>query len=121
MLKTYPMMLLVCAAVAVGGTGCATQPSVKAPTVTVDALAKQLGVSSALLAAALRAGYNPETHDGKTVFCRHEEQTGSMVPTSTCEDPARLQVDLEARQQFVQDVHQRVLQTPDTQRPGGTP
>lgn len=117
MLKTYPMMLLMCAAVAVGGSGC-TQPSVKGPTITMDALAKQLGVSSSLLQAALRAGYSPEIRSGKTEFCRHEELTGTMVPTKICEDPARLQIDLANRQQFVDDVHQRVDVSVDTKRPG---
>ena len=122
MRKLYPMMILMCAAVAVGAAGCA-QPSVKGPTITMDALAKQLGVSSALLTGALRAGYSPEIRGGKTVFCSHEEHTGSLVPVRTCEDPAQLQIDLETRQQFVDDVHQRVQQTVDTKRPGppGTP
>ena len=115
--KIRPMLLLVCAAVAVGGAGC-TQPSVKPPTITLDALAKQLGVSSTVLALALRSGYNPEIEDGKTVFCLHGEQTGSMVPTRSCVDAARLQIELQTRQQFVDDVHGRVQQSVDTPRPG---
>ena len=118
MRKTHSMMLLVSMAIAIGGAGCA-QPSVKPPTITLDALAKKLGVSSALLELALRAGYNPETEDGKTVFCRLGEQTGSMVPTRCCEDVTRLQIDLQTRQQFVNDVQERVQRSVDTQRPGG--
>lgn len=119
MRKHYPMMILMCAAVAVGGAGCA-QPSVKGPTITVDALAKQLGVSSALLTVALRAGYTTEIEGGETRFCRHEEPTGSMVPILRCEDASRLQIDLQARQQFVDDVRQRVGQTAISSRPGGS-
>lgn len=120
MLKTYPMTLLMCAAVALGGTGC-TQPSVKGPTITMDALAKQLGVSGSLLQAALRAGYSPEIQRGKTMFCRHEEHIGTLVPTRSCEDPERLQVDLETRQQFVDDLHRQVDVSVDTQRPSPAP
>lgn len=120
MLKTYPMMLLMCAAVAVGGTGC-SQPTVKGPTITMDALAKQLGVSPSLLQAALRAGYSPEIRGDKTVFCHHDEPIGSMVPTRTCEDPEKLQIELATRQQFTDDVRQRVEQSVDTRRPGSGP
>lgn len=118
--KSYPPLLL-CVSVAVAAAGCATQPSPKPPTITLAALAKQLGVSPALLEVALKAGYNPEIEGGKTVFCRHEEQMGSLVPARTCEDPERLQIDLQARQQFVDDLRQRVPQTAISPRPGGPP
>ncbi|HEV2268777.1 MAG TPA: hypothetical protein VGR92_04910 [Steroidobacteraceae bacterium] len=118
--KSYPTMLL-CVAVAVAAAGCATQPSPKPPTITLAALAKQLGVSPALLEVALKAGYNPEIEGGKTVFCRHDEQTGTMVGRLQCEDPERLQIDLQARQQFVDALHQQVSQTAISPRPGGPP
>jgi hypothetical protein len=118
--NSYPMMFLVCLAVAVGAAGCA-QPSVKRPTVTLNAMAKQLGVSTAVLELALRAGYTTEIEGGETRFCRHEEQTGSMVGTLHCEDAAQLQVDLQARQQSVDDLRQRVSQTAISPRPGGPP
>ncbi|HEY1891569.1 MAG TPA: hypothetical protein VGG63_14245 [Steroidobacteraceae bacterium] len=110
MRKTYPMVLIMCAAIAVGGTGCA-QPPVKRPSVKLDALAKQLGVSTSVLELALRAGYTTEIEGGKTLFCRHDEHTGSMVPILDCEDAARLRGDLQTRQQFVNEVHQQVSQT----------
>jgi hypothetical protein len=117
--KTYPMMSLVCLAVAVGAAGCAAQPSVKRPTVTMDAMAKQLGVSTAVLEAALRAGYTTEIEGDKTLFCRHDEQTGSMIGKLQCEDAARLQTDLQARQQAVNDLRQEVSQKAVVGRPGG--
>ncbi|MGH8200671.1 MAG: hypothetical protein ACREVO_09955 [Steroidobacteraceae bacterium] len=120
MKRPYPLMFLMCVMVAVGAAGCA-QPSVKQPTVKLDALAKQLGVSTAVLELALRAGYTTEIEGDKTLFCRHEEQTGSMVPILNCEDAARLRTDLQARQQFVDDLRQRVSQTAISPRPGGPP
>src|SRR6185437_7840017 len=100
MKRPYPVMFLMCVMVAVGAAGCA-QPSVKRPTVKLDALAKQLGVSTPVLELALRAGYTTEIEGGKTLFCRHDEQTGTMVGRLQCEDAAHLQADLQARQQFV--------------------
>lgn len=103
-------MFLLCVTVALGAAGCA-QPSVKPPTVQLDTLAKQLGVSTVELKLALRAGYTTEIEGGKTLFCRHDEQTGSMIPVLQCEDVARLRTDLQARQDFVNDLQQRVSQS----------
>lgn len=120
MKKPYPLMFLMCVMVAVGAAGCA-QPSVKPPTVKLDDLAKQMGVPTDLLELALRAGYTTEIEGGQPRFCRHEEQTGSMVPILDCEDPAQLRGDLQARQQLVNEVHQQVSQTAIQPRPGGPP
>lgn len=117
--RPYPLMFFTCVMVAVGSAGCAARPSVKRPTVKLDVVAKQLGVSPSLLELALRAGYTTEIEGGKTLFCRHDEQTGSMIGTLQCEDAARLQSDLQARQQFVDDLRQRVPQTAIASRPGG--
>jgi len=111
-------MFLMCVTVALGAAGCA-QPSVKPPTVRLDTLAKELGVSTAELKLALRAGYTTEIEGGKTLFCRHDEQTGSMIPVLHCEDVAHLQTDLQARQQFVDYLHQRVSQSAIQPTPGG--
>lgn len=111
MCKTYKMMLSMCAALVIGAAGCTAQPSVKPPTVKLNDLATQMGVSTDLLELALKAGYTTEIEGGQPRFCRHEEQTGSMVPILDCEDPARLRGDLQARQQFVKEVHQQVSQT----------
>lgn len=119
--KTYQRMFLVCLAVAVGAAGCAAQPSVKRPTVKLDDLAKQLGVSTTVLQLAIRAGYTTEVEGDKTLFCRHDEQTGTMIGKLQCEDAARLQTDLQARQQSVDDLRQRVPQTMTGSRPGGAP
>lgn len=120
MKRPYAVMFLMCVAVAVGAAGCA-QPSVKGPTVKLDVLAKQLGVSPRVLALALRAGYTTEIEGGKTLFCRHEEQTGSMIPILQCEDPASLQTDLQERQQILSDLRQKVSQTAIQPTPGGPP
>jgi hypothetical protein len=120
--KTYPRMLLVGLAVAIGAAGCASQPSVQRPTVKLDDLAKQLGVSTATLELALRAGYTTEIEGGKTLFCRRDEQTGTMIGKLQCEDAAHLQTDLQARQKMVDDMRQRVPQTITGSRPGrGSP
>lgn len=113
------MMFLMCVMVASGAAGCATQPSVQRPTVKLDALAKQLGVSTSVLELAIRAGYTTEIEGGKTLFCRHDEQTGTMIGKLECEDAAHLQTDLQARQQMVDDMRQRVPQTMTGSHPGG--
>ena len=111
------MMFLMCVMVAAGAAGCA-QPSVKLPTVKMEALAKQLGVPTAVLEAALKAGYTTEVEGTKTLFCRHDEQTGTMIGRLHCEDAAHLQSDLQAHQQFVDAIHQQVQQSAITPRPG---
>jgi hypothetical protein len=118
--KPYPLMFLVCVTVAVGAAGCA-QPSVKPPTVKMDVLAKQLGISTAELELALRAGYTTEIEGSKTLVCSHGEQTGSMIPVLHCEDPARLQSDLQARQQFIDYLRDRVSQSGSRPGVGGPP
>lgn len=119
MKRPYPVMFLMCMIVAVGAAGCAQQPPVKRPTVRLDDLAKQLGVSTAVLELAIRAGYTTEIEGDKTLFCRHDEQTGTMIGALHCEDAARLQIDLQARQQSVDELRQRVSQTAIASRPGG--
>ena len=119
MKRPYAVMFLMCVMVAVGAAGCASQPRVKLPTVKMDDLAKQLGVSTAVLEVALRAGYTTEVEGGKALFCRHDEQTGTMIGKLQCEDAAHLQTDLQARQQMVDDMRQRVPQTMTGSRPGG--
>jgi hypothetical protein len=109
--KPYPLMFLMCVTVAVGAAGCAAQPSVKPPTVRIDVLAKQLGISTAELELALRSGYTTEVQGSKTFLCTHDEQTGSMIPVLECEEPARLASDLQARQQVVEELRERVTQS----------
>jgi hypothetical protein len=116
--RPYLLRFLMCVTVAVAAAGCA-QPSVKPPTVKLDALAKQLGVSTEVLETALRAGYTTEIEGGKTLFCRHDDQTGTMIGRLQCEDASRLQTDLQARQQIVHDLRQRVPQTAIGSRPSG--
>jgi hypothetical protein len=105
--KTCPMMLLVYAAVAAVGASCAQQ-SVKDRDRAVDAQAAKYGVSSAVLEMASRQGYGPRIYDGKTIFCRDEAQTGSMVPSWKCVDAARLQTEVLDNQQGLEDMQQRV-------------
>lgn len=93
MKRLHVLKFLMCVAVVIGLSGCA-QPSVKRPTVQLDVLAKQLGISTAVLELALRAGYTTEVEGNKTLLCRHDDQTGSMIPVLKCEDPARLRSDL---------------------------
>jgi len=118
--RPYAVMFLTCVAVAIGMAGC-SQPPVKRPTVKLEVLAKQLGVSPRLLALAIRAGYTTEIQGGKTLFCRHDEQTGSMIPVLQCEDPASLRTDLQERQQILSDVRQKVSQTAIQPTPLGPP
>jgi hypothetical protein len=120
MKSPYAVILLTGVAVALGAAGCA-QPSVKPPTVKLEVVAKQLGVSPQLLATALRAGYTTEIEGGKTLFCRHDEQTGSMIPKLQCEDPASLRTDLQERQQILSDFREKVAQTAIQPTPGGPP
>jgi hypothetical protein len=112
------LKFLICVTVALAAAGCA-QPSVKPPTVRLDELAKQLGVSTEMLESALRAGYTTEIEGGKTLFCRHDEQTGTMIGRLQCEDAGHLQTDLLARQQSIDDMRLRVPQTAVGSRPGG--
>ena len=119
MKRPYPVMFLMCVTVAVGAAGCAQQPPVERPTVKMDALAKQLGVSTSVLELALRAGYTTEIEGGKTLFCRHDEQTGTMIGKLQCEDAARLQADLQANQQSLDEMRERLPQTAVGSRPGG--
>ena len=121
MKRPYALMFLMCVMVALGAAGCATQPSVKPPTVKLDDLAKQMGVSTSTLELAIRAGYTTEVEGGKALFCRHDEQTGTMIGKLQCEDAEHLQTDLQARQQMVDDMRERVPQTAVGSRPGGSP
>jgi hypothetical protein len=35
-------------------------------------------------------GYKPESHDGRTVYCRREQPTGTRFPTKTCRTSAQI-------------------------------
>src|SRR5579872_64581 len=119
MKRPYAVTFLMCVTIAAGAAGCAQQP-VKKSTIQLDALAKQLGVSTEVLETALRAGYTTEIEGGKTRFCRHDELTGSMIGRLECEDADHLQADLEARQRSVDDLRRQVSQTAIQPRPGGS-
>jgi hypothetical protein len=68
-----PIALL--SVLAVSTAGCAHQPPASvAGELNVMQLASQMGYST------------PEVIDGKTLFCAHEELTGSMVPKEACID-----------------------------------
>ena len=68
MRKTYPMMILMCAAVAAGGAGCA-QPSVKGPTVTVVVIGATSGcIERFARGQPFGAGFTAEIEGGKALI-----------------------------------------------------
>lgn len=84
----------ILAALAIAAVGCADRPS---PQVAG-------GPSPTLLEEAHRLGYSPKVIDGQTVFCQHQELTGSMVPTEHCIGQAALESDITAQRESLHEL-----------------
>lgn len=104
-MKNLRIPLVVCILLAVGG--CAQQPLKNDP--TVAARAAHYGVSPQLLHTAANYGYVPQMRDGKALFCRSQESTGSYIAQAQCLNGAQLKQQL-GREADEQGRDQRVME-----------
>jgi pyruvate/2-oxoglutarate dehydrogenase complex dihydrolipoamide acyltransferase (E2) component len=96
------------AAAPAGDSASNTKPA--APSVHKVVLVDN-GINDEQLKQILAKGFRPESHDGKTVYCRKETPTGTRFPTKTCRTSANI-IEMEEKGKDL---------ATDVQRPSGNP
>jgi hypothetical protein len=81
--NSHPLSTALLATVTVFGAGCAAHPAGRNANAGSSA-SSSLSSELTLLQAASDLGYSPTVVEGKTVFCKREQLTGSMVPSTFC-------------------------------------
>ena len=80
----FPMFITGTAILALCA-GCAAQSSARTAAGPPAATAPPVNYSSKqILQFAFDQGYRPQTHDGKTIYCRREVPIGSNLPETRC-------------------------------------
>lgn len=106
------------AALAVFGAGCADHP-VGRNTKAGGTAAASLSSELTLLQAAAELGYTPVVFQGKTLFCKHEQLTGSLVPRTYCVDADFVMAEARTQRQNIEALDQQPLPgSPPPKGPG---
>ncbi|HEY1891494.1 MAG TPA: hypothetical protein VGG63_13860 [Steroidobacteraceae bacterium] len=94
------------AILAVMGAGCADHPA-GGKTNAGNAAAASLSSELTLLQAATELGYTPVVFQGKTLYCKHEQLTGSLVPKMYCVDTDFVMAEARTQRQNIEAMDQQ--------------
>lgn len=100
------LSMALLATLTVIGSGCADQPGGR-NTNAGGAAAASLSSELTLLQAATELGYSPLVVEGKTLFCKREQLTGSMVPSTHCVDADFVMAEARTQRQNIEALDQQ--------------